>query len=125
MTIRHEARNRYGKFLNRYPDINLDFEDYNTLRRAAVTLHSWYESECNGARQQDEETGLWYWHSTHTGNRLHPCKNLEKGAMQRIADTCVAAGLHFYLQTDPRGGTLYISDTPLNEQNYTSGFFVA
>jgi len=41
----------------------------------------------------------------------------EKGALKRVQ----ATGLHFYHQTDPRGAALYVSNQPLNDQNYTSG----
>lgn len=102
-------------------------DDVNTLRRAAITLHGWYEHECNGYIERNEETGKPYrvWTDSNWKRHHIPTPDREKGAIKRIKEVCERLGLHYYLQTDPRGGTLYISKEPLNQQNYTNGFFVA
>lgn len=37
-------------------------------------------------------------------------------AIHALARDC---GLHCYLQTDPRGATVYVANEPLNDQNYS------
>jgi len=126
---KHECENkqRYHRLIGIYPTIEaaLPFALYLDLVRKAKILHSWYESECNGTRQQDEATGQWYWHNPDTGNRQGEAIDLEMSAQKNIKKICDDAGLFYFLHTDPRGGTLYISKTLLNQENYNKGFFVA
>lgn len=105
MTIARTIYDLTGK-LNARLNTSLTTDTVASLRRAAMTLHRWYEHECNGAIQRNEDTGTPYWHSTTTGNRLSKASDRERGAEKTIAAFCKQNGLHFYLQTDPRGGTL-------------------
>lgn len=54
--------------------------------------------------------------------RRTPIPDMEKGARKRISERCERLGLHFYIQTDPRGWALYLSRNPINDTNYTNGF---
>lgn len=105
----------------------LDWDSYVALRRAAIALHTWYEHECNGAIQRDGDAceGAPYWYNTNTGKRLYKARDMERGATKRIASICQRLGLHYYLQTDPRGGTLYVSDSPIDCQTYNRATFIA
>lgn len=101
--------------------------DGYTLRRAALALHRWYEHECNGAIQRDGDDcqGAPYWYNTNTGKRMYKAPDRERGAIKRIAATCERLGLFYYLQTDPRGGTLYVDNKPIPDNNYSSATFIA
>lgn len=107
--------------LNRFDIVG----DIKSLHRAAKRLHRWYEHECNGVIQRDDDTGKPYWYSSVTGKRLGVAYDVERAAHTTIARVCSELGLYYYLQTDPRGGTLYISNEPLDCQNYDRGVFVA
>ncbi len=110
--------------------------EWRSLRRAALALHRWYELECGiGDKnrtfliERDEETNIPY-RVTHLAGQYPPSRikiqDKEKTATERIDKICKKYNLHFYLQTDPRGGTLYISNEPLNCQNYNMvGTFIA
>ncbi len=50
-----------------------------------------------------------------------PIPDREAGALRRVAAICEANGLHYFHQTDPRGCTLYVSNEPLTDTNYTNG----
>lgn len=113
----------YLNTLNRLPQMTN--EDFRALRKAAITLHGWYEHECNGAIQRCEDTGLAYWHNTNTGKRICRAPDREKGAIKRIEAICARLGLYYYLQTDPRGGTLYVDNQPIPDNNYNRAVFVA
>ncbi len=95
------------------------------LRRAAMTLHAWYEHECNGAIQRDEKTDVPYWWNTNTCKRIYRSPDREKGAIKRIEHVCADLGLKYYLQGDPRGGTLYVDNKPIPENNYNRAVFIA
>lgn len=79
--------------------VYLDFKDIATLRRAERTLNRW-------------GTQRWGW-STGGNDR-------EAGALRRVAEVCKRNGLEFYHQSDPRGASLYIGKSDINEQNYSS-----
>ena len=91
------------------------------LRRAAMTLHRWYELECgveNGGVERDETTGKVTWYDSRTGRRS-PYRDMETPALARIAKIMAAhPHLAAYHQTDPRGAPLYIlrpGDVPKGE----------
>lgn len=98
------------------------------LRRISMTLHQWFEHECNGTIQRDGDNGdgLPYWYSTQTGRKLSRVPDRERGAMKRLTAIigqrngrpCVVSDelratdprgpVSFYVQGDPRGAALYI-----------------
>jgi hypothetical protein len=87
------------------------------ILRAAKTLHTWAEHECNGTKQQESvqdstgqwvETGRWFWYNPNTGNKIGRAVDLETGALRRVASICKDAGLTFEHQGDPRGCVLKI-----------------
>lgn len=104
----------------------LDLDDVRSLRRQAMRLHRWYEAECNGEIERFEDTDKPFRViRRYNGHNLsYPTPDHEKAAEKKIKAICERLSLHYYLQTDPRGGTLYISREPLTQQNYTQGAFV-
>jgi hypothetical protein len=97
--------------------IGLNRKQAETLRRAAKTLHTWAEHECNGTKQQEEvqnesgqwvATGRWFWYNPNTGNKCGRAVDLETGALRRVAAVCKESGLTFEHQGDPRGYVLKI-----------------
>lgn len=125
MSISQAARAAYYASSPRLHEL-MGLEDYATLRRAAMTLRRWYEEECNGTIQRDEADGKPYRYSAHTGDRIGKTSDRERGAEKTVCEVCGRLGLRHFLQTDPRGGTLYVSREPLNQSNYSSqGVFVA
>jgi hypothetical protein len=101
--------------------------DAQKLRRAALTLRRWYEHECNGVIQRDGDDGEGapYWYSPRTGERISPANDREKGAIKTVARICKALGIEYFLQTDPRGGTLYVDNKPIPDNNYNRATFLA
>lgn len=115
------------------------------LRRISMTLHRWFEHECNGTIQRDETDGLAYayptHHSSYADRRYGPIPDRETGARTRLArilaarnarmaesaaadDALPVAPLTAYVQTDPRGAALYIlrpGDVP-NGADVASGY---
>ena len=113
---------------------NLSSDDAWALRRCAMTLHRWHEGECGDGNAyaswcitRDANGRPFREVCPHTGgkNRMEPIRDMEAGALRRIKSICSANGLHFYVQTDPRGGTLYLSREPITEQTYTRATFLA
>lgn len=89
----------------------ISLEDAQALRRISMTLHNWFEHECNGAIQRDgiRGDGLPYWHNTFTGRQICRAPDRERGALKRLSVIMARyPGLESYVQGDPRGCALYI-----------------
>lgn len=107
-----------------------------TLRRAALTLHRWHELECGtdaGHIERDGDNGdgrpyfvpcgRWYG-GRYVEPKRRPILDRERDAIARIAATCAAMGLNYYVQGDPRGCSLYVSPEPLTPSTYSRGVAV-
>ena len=109
------------EMLNRVQRRGLSLDDALAVRRIAMTLHRWYELECgdgNGYIERDETTGKPYYvncNSRYLGandpRARWPIADRERGAIRRL-DKIMARypSLRYYLQTDPRGASLYLYD---------------
>ncbi len=125
-----ERINRHLKATD--PDYNIvTADDARVLRQAELTLQRWAEGECGDSNdrhsrciERDEDTGKPFMViRPHDSNRVtkYPLQDREASTLKRTAKLTASLGLHFYHQTDPRGCTLYVSNEPLNDQNYTNG----
>jgi len=108
--------------------LSVTTETIEALRRCSMTLHRWYEQECGDgndhcswAIERDETTNRPYICTyPNTGNmRRRSIPDRESSALRRVANLCREAGMFFYVQTDPRGCSLYVSLEDLNDQNYS------
>lgn len=115
-------KERY-EVLHRLDRLGIAYEDACALRRIALTLHRWFELECGDgnsygswAIERDETTDIPYMvhhHCRHGQGKDTTTKrriaDKESGARKRLA---VILGkyptLHAYIQTDPRGASLYL-----------------
>lgn len=86
-------------------------DEISALRRISNALRRWYELECGTDRghiERDAETGRPYWGCPYSGRRT-PVPDRETGALRRLARIMQNhAPLTYYIQTDPRGASLYI-----------------
>lgn len=114
--------------------LNITSEDAWALRKAALTLHRWHEQECGDSNDhaswcitRDEKGKPFREYCSHAGGRnvLTPIRDMEAGALKRIESICKRNGMHYYVQTDPRGGTLYLSREPISESDYSRATFLA
>ena len=97
--------------------------DASKLLRASALLRTWYEHECNGVIQRDESSGKTYWHSALTGKRLYPTPDRETGTIKRVQQIAAKYGLLAYIQSDPRGCSLYLyKPTALEEYSARNGY---
>ncbi len=107
------------KLNNRF-NILLDWEDCFTLRRASLILRKWYENECN--HYIFEKDGKTYKEvQTNKSSYTYQIKNMEKGAIKRIDAICKKyKNLNYFIQTDPRGTALYLSNKPIKANDYST-----
>ena len=89
-------------------------EEAEQLRRISMTLRRWFEHECNGDIQRDEQTDKPYCHYGHD-DRRYPVADRETGARKRLlaivnarAKRMGVCDVTTYVQTDPRGAALYV-----------------
>ena len=102
----------------------------DSLLKAERTLHRWAEQECGDSNDygtswcitRDETTGKPYREVYPASGKSYrtAIKDMERGALRRIAALCAENGLTYYHQTDPRGCALYVAREPLTDQNYSS-----
>lgn len=81
------------------------------LRRIAMVLQNWHEKLCgvrSGHIERDEVTGKPRWYNGIT-EESYPAKDTETPALARL-DKIMARypDMRHYVQTDPRGASLYI-----------------
>lgn len=104
--------------------LNLGFTsaEAESLRRISMTLRRWYEEECNGTIERDEDgEGRPYRSFPDSGkHRVYAIPDRERGAVKRLEGIIAARNdraanapfeprtVRYYLQTDPRGAVLYI-----------------
>ena len=122
---------RYHECVNRLCDAGILRDDAISLRRIAMTLHSWHELECGRADykivisvERDESTGKTYIRiQSGCGDRFrdnrYPTPDRESAALRRLESIMAQyPTLSSYVQGDPRGATLYIlrpGDVPAGE----------
>ena len=97
--------------IERVKRLGVTEHDAMALRRIAMQLHTWHEKECGtdyGCIERDETTGKAYWLNSTTMTR-YPVRDMETGATKRLQALLQRyPGLTPYIQTDPRGASLYL-----------------
>ena len=98
--------------------IGVSYDDAAHLRRISMTLHRWHELECGDGNdyaswtiERDEKTDKPYMVTyPHTGeSRRESIPDRERGALKRLDKIMEHyPDLSAYVQTDPRGASLYI-----------------
>lgn len=108
-----------GECVPRLVTAGISEADAWALRRIAMTLRRWYEMECgdgNGYLERDEKTGIPRWFNARASyldprdpRAWHRIPDREAGAKKRLAKIMSGyPSLGIYVQTDPRGASLYI-----------------
>lgn len=92
-------------------DLTLDVEDINCLCRNATKLHTFFVSLCNDVEIDPLTDKAYKIGSNHSILVANP----ESDCYKRIQEVCNKYKLHYFIQRDPRGGTLYIWDDIISE----------
>ena len=112
--------------------IEVSIDQARTLRRAELTLRRWYEMECGDSNnycswhiQREETTNKPYRITTFHRSPAYPDRkeaiaDREAGAIKRVEAIGKEHSMFYYLQTDPRGASLYVSNEKLTPSNYSS-----
>ena len=110
MKKQHEAFRRYHQE-NVLLSLGFTAQEADQLRRISNTLRRWYELECGvdaGHIERDEVTNIPYFINTYSMRRFRT-PDREVGALKRLYKIMSnKPSLSYYLQTDPRGASLYI-----------------
>ena len=99
--------------------LGIDYDDAKALRRISMTLRRWYELECGteaGHIERNEQTGkpMFYnararYLQANDPRAWSIIPDREKGALKRLGNIMAKyPELKPYVQTDPRGASLYI-----------------
>lgn len=96
-----KEREHYNAYRNRVcQDLGITQNQYNWFRRKGEMLRKIYENNCNGLYKTEQAY-------------FDACLVVENKIDKNIGD------LSYYLQTDPRGASLYLDTKPIPENNYT------
>lgn len=79
--------------------LGITINEYNWFRRKGAELHKLYENQCNGVYD----------------NSLPD----ETIATFEVRERAKKLGMYIYLQTDPRGATVYLDKVAIPDNNYT------
>lgn len=121
----------------------ISFADASALRRIAMTLHRWHELECGdgndyaswcivrgekigGTFEYKDDGKPYEERHVHSQNKptYTPIADRERGALARLKSIMAKyPALMAYIQTDPRGASLYIGKG-LTDTNYNQGIAV-
>ncbi len=106
---------------------NENNHEYSKLKTYAKKLHKTFENECNGCIREKFSFESWETYDKDREWQMLENEMQQKTYLMRIRSYCEMLGLHYYIQPDPRGCTLYVSkDNVLTDQNYhTMGEVVA
>jgi len=91
-------------------DLGISERMYSNFRRLGATLHRLYEEDCNG---YCDYNGNWDEKGAKRGELKQ--ERIEKLATERAE----RLGLHIYIQSDPRGATIYLDKKPIADNDYT------
>ena len=102
--------------LARMERYGIAYEDRDTLRRIALTLHRWHELECGveGSwyveRETEDATSPPHMKHADTGKDYGRIPDREAGALKRLKAIMAKYNRRFvaYVQGDPRGASLYL-----------------
>lgn len=122
----------------------ISYADALALRRIAMTLHRWHELECgdgnewaswcivrgqkvNGEFIYGDSCAPYEERHLHSQNKAVYTRvpDRENGAKRRLAAIMARyPALRSYIQTDPRGASLYILPPTVTPENYNRGIAV-
>lgn len=133
------------EMISRLQQIGITTEDAFQLRRIAMTLHRWHELECgdsdnygsrcitrgrksNGSFEYNDNGRPFierHWHRGEPNAQYFSIPDREAGAKKRLAKIMQRyPTLQAYIQTDPRGASLYILPPGTDADNYNCGVAV-
>lgn len=102
--------------------LGVSFHDAEQFRHIAMTLHNWHEQECGtekGFIERDETTNKPYWLNSTTMKRDR-IADRETGALTRLSKLMSHyPKLIHYVQTDPRGASLYLLTLEQADQGHS------
>lgn len=107
MTYTKLERGRYNEDRARKcKALGITKNQYNWLRRKGEELHKIYEDNCNGEINEKDYD-----------RKTSELEHMIYGYIGKL-------GLFIYLQTDPRGATIYLDRNKIPENNYTQAICI-
>lgn len=117
--------NRQNEQESKLLDLGFTRDEAEALRRISMTLRRWYELECGDGND--------YGHGKDTVSKTR-IPDREKGAIKRLEKIIARVNarrntetfqgfLSYYLQTDPRGASLYIHQPGISAY-YNRGLYI-
>lgn len=102
--------------------MDITLENLEQLCRDSRTLRKLFECECNGCTREKSPGESWQDYDVDREKQMEWVDKRQNVVLKRIAKRCAALGVDFYIQSDPRGCSLYISkpNSGMNNTNYST-----
>lgn len=106
-------------------ELTSDTPALRTLYRNAKTYHHLIECDCNGCTREKYPHESYDQYDKARVKQMEWVEQRKDKVYATIEKAACELNLNFYIQGDPRGGTLYLSKEKLNSQNYhEKGVFI-
>jgi hypothetical protein len=92
----------------------------NKLRGLAVTLQKYFEYQCNGCTREKLSFESWQAYDVQRELQMEWVEKRIKQITKQIDKLSKELGLHYYIQTDPRGASLYVCNEPIDDNTYNT-----
>jgi hypothetical protein len=107
--------------LNRELPRHYDAVTVDKLRKTAITLRKIFECQCNGCTREKLPSESWKDYDIARINQMEWVEKRDTVLRKRIEKLADSIGLKFYIQGDPRGCSLYLSNfDKMNHTNYST-----
>lgn len=86
----------------------VQYLDIRGIRRDAITLRKLFEHSCNGCIREKHPLESWPAYDLSRIQQMAWVDKRIEAVEKRIAKRCKAIGISFYIQSDPRGCSIYL-----------------
>lgn len=117
MVNRQQEITRIQEALFRYrPGHWFDFDFIGLIRKDAITLRRLFEYECNGCTREKFTWETFGHYDRARAIQMKWVEERQKQVLARLDRRLKEAGIPYYIQSDPRGCSLYLCTT--SQGNY-------
>lgn len=97
--------------------VELPFHTIQKIRRSAITLRKYFECSCNGCTREKLPFESWANYDKSRDAQMNWIEKRTDVLRNRIERECNAVNVPFYIQSDPRGCSLYLMTTDESRYN--------
>jgi hypothetical protein len=101
-----------------------DYDNFARCTKIAIKLHRHYIYACNGTTREKLNFENWNDYQTLMNNDLDRIEQVNDKLIDKLDQLTKKMNVNYFIQSDPRGGTLYLDTKEINQSNYTNSYFI-